>query len=125
MILDTLPIERIPRIRTARAKSVSTTPVSQVGISKLVLRAAAIEFACVILPIPKEAQTAKKAKSAAIARPRDPPIPFFTAITAEDSPFTELMRRTRKAMAEAKAQSVYKGVPALDDIRVSPLVSSK
>ena len=43
------------------------------------MKAALIELACVILPIPNDAQTAKNANKNAITRPNVPPIPFFMA----------------------------------------------
>ena len=43
--------------------TVRTTPIAHSGIAKVSFKALVMEFACVILPIPKEATTAKKAKS--------------------------------------------------------------
>ena len=43
------------------------------------LKAELIEFACVMLPIPNEAQTANSANNVAINLPKPPPMPFFMA----------------------------------------------
>ena len=80
MTLDTFPILRMPRMSTASAMPVSTAPVAHVGMSKLAENAADIEFAWVMLPMPNDAATAKKAKRAAIVRPMNLfPMPFFMA----------------------------------------------
>ena len=47
----------------ADARIVMTTPLSHGGMENVVCSEAAIELDCVRLPIPKEAKTAKKAKS--------------------------------------------------------------
>ena len=59
----------MPRSSTDRASTATTRPVSQAGTSKLVKSAAEIELAWVILPIPKDDTTTKKANKPASPRP--------------------------------------------------------
>ena len=69
----------MPRTKTASELNAITVPDTHVGMEKLVKSAEAMEFACVILPIPKDAQTANRLKKKAIPRPTAPPIPCFMA----------------------------------------------
>ena len=101
MKLETLPIERTPRIRTANEQTTRTTPVASVEMPSE-LNAELIEFACVMLPIPNDAQTAKIANSVAINFPNAPPMPFFIAYMGPPaiSP-TELVSRYLTARTDS------------------------
>ena len=79
MKLETLPIECTPRIKTANEHTTRIMPVISLDQPKLDWNAELIELACVMLPIPKEAQTANSANSVAITLPKVPPMPFFIA----------------------------------------------
>ena len=77
---QTLPMLLIPPTKTTSASVVITTPVTMFGILKVLFKASAIELACVMLPIPKDARTAKTAKSVAITAPSFLYLkPFFMA----------------------------------------------
>ena len=66
---DTLEIDLIPPKMINNASTVITIPVIENGILYVAFKAVEIEFACVRLPIPKEAITANKAKSQPIMAP--------------------------------------------------------
>ena len=66
---ETLEIEVMPPTMTARVMTVRTAPTISFDTPKVVLIAVEIEFACVMLPIPKEARTAKRAKAVPRKRP--------------------------------------------------------
>ena len=76
--LETLPIEWTPRIKTASEHTTRIMPVTSVEMPRE-LKAELIEFACVMLPIPKDAHTAKIANNVAMSLPNEPPMPFFIA----------------------------------------------
>ena len=77
--LETLPIEWTPRIKTANEQITRIAPVISLDQPKLFSKAELIELACVMLPIPNDAQTANNANNVAIIFPNEPPIPFFMA----------------------------------------------
>ena len=79
MMLETAPIDRMPRRRIASAQMTRIKPVICVGMAKLVSSAELIELACVILPMPNDEHTANNANRNAIIRPSAPPMPFFMA----------------------------------------------
>ena len=67
---QTFPILLIPPSSTTSTSTVMAIPVAAWGMPKVVFSAEAMELACVILPIPKEANTANKAKATAKIFPR-------------------------------------------------------
>ena len=73
MAEDTLEMLRMPPRITRPVNTVSTTPVIQVSMAKLVWIACATELDCTELPMPNEASTPKMANSTAshfLPRPR-------------------------------------------------------
>ena len=69
----------MPRTRIKSERMVMIAPDTDVEMPKLVWMAEAMEFACVMLPMPKDENTANSAKSVAMMLPSAPPIPFFIA----------------------------------------------
>ena len=59
----TLLIDLMPPSRTIAVKTASTTPTTAVFSPKVVCSAAATEFDCVMLPMPKAASDAATAKN--------------------------------------------------------------
>ena len=71
----TRPIDLMPPMSTTRVSTVSTAPVIQAGIDQLDSTLAAIELPWVILPMPKQARTAKIANMRPSTLPSGPLIP--------------------------------------------------
>ena len=61
----TRPMLRTPPMMTAAVRPMSTMPVMPGAMEKLWLRASATELDCTMLPMPKVAMAANKAKSVA------------------------------------------------------------
>ncbi|MPM53523.1 hypothetical protein SDC9_100291 [bioreactor metagenome] len=115
----------MPPMTMIKDKTVITAPVIQLGTVKVELIELAMELACVISPMPKEAMTANRANAKPSTEPNLPPTAFFiTYIGPPDiSPFSFTSRYLTASMhsenlevmpnaAEISIQTSAPGPPA-------------